>query len=67
MIDIVWSDKHLGPFFKVRVSRELEEMILFPGEIWINYIVSYLYCLQFQAEESCHLKNILTYWMNPHY
>lgn len=43
MIGIVWSDRHPGPFFQVGVSRELKEMVLFPGEMWINYIVSYLY------------------------
>lgn len=57
MIGIVWSDRHLGPFYEARVSRELREMILFPGEVWIHYIVSYLYCLQLQrlepGQESC--------------
>lgn len=47
MIGIVCSDRHLGPFSQERVSRELREMILFPGEMWINYIVSSLYCPHF--------------------
>ena len=33
MIGIIWSDRHPGPFFQLKVSRECKEMILFPGEM----------------------------------
>lgn len=55
----------LGLFYEATASRELKEMILFPGKVWIHYIVSYLHCFQLHRLEpgtrklpsgqNCHL------------